>query len=264
MPNLIWKRILSIFFYNWDLPNCFNRNLLYSIIDFQDTLGSSLFEQLIYLHDYNMFFVIIILTLVGWTMIACVLNKHYHKYFSHNTIIEIIWICIPGFILLLIGIPSLTLLYWIEEILVTPLIIKVTGHQWYWDYEYSNLYYDSYDSIQFDSYMVAYDDLKKGDTRLLQVDANLHIPEGVGTRFLVTSSDVIHCFTVPTLGIKADAMPGRINDLSVIAWRCGLYYGQCSEICGADHPFMPIIVRVVDFEEFKSWVSELTLLMDNE
>ena len=204
-----------------------------------------------------MFFVILILTLVGWTMIACIMNKHYHKYFSHNTIIEIIWICIPGFILLLIGIPSLTLLYWVEEILITPLVIKVTGHQWYWDYEYSGLYNNSFDSLQFDSYMISCEDLQKGDMRLLQVDNNLHLPEGVGTRFLVTSSDVIHCFTIPSLGIKADAMPGRINDLSVIAWRCGLYYGQCSEICGADHPFMPIIVRVVDFEEFKTWITEM-------
>nr|YP_010968434.1 cytochrome c oxidase subunit II [Monoserius pennarius]WNO18773.1 cytochrome c oxidase subunit 2 [Monoserius pennarius] len=258
MPNLDWKQILSIFFNSNSIDCTHKKKFLPSIIDFQDTLGSSLFEQLIYLHDYIMLFVVVILILVGWTMLACIFNKHYHKYFSHNTAIEIIWICIPGFILFLIGIPSLTLLYWVEEILITPLVIKVTGHQWYWDYEYSNVFSNSCEPVQFDSYMVPHEDLEKGDIRLLQVDSSLHLPEGVGTRFLVTSSDVIHCFTVPTLGIKADAMPGRINDLSVITWRCGLYYGQCSEICGADHPFMPIVVRVVDFEEFTNWLTELS------
>ena len=219
-------------------------------IDFPD-VGSPISEQLIFFHDDIMFIVLLILMLVGWLLISAIYNKYYYKYLVEGTFIEIIWTSIPAFILLFIAFPSLQLLYSMDEIIDPSLTIKAVGHQWYWSYEYSDV---DDESIEFDSYMIPTSDLEEGDLRLLEVDNKIVVPVNTQVRVVITGADVIHCFAVPSLGVKADAIPGRLNQVSFLAKRPGTYYGQCSEICGSDHSFMPIVVEAVSQEKFINWV----------
>lgn len=219
-------------------------------LSFQDT-ASPIAEQLVFFHDNVMFIVLMILMLVGWVMISAIYNKHYYKYLVEGTAIEIIWTCIPAVILVFIAFPSLQLLYSMDEVVDPSLTIKAVGHQWYWSYEYSDV---DEESIEFDSYMVPTSDLEDGDLRLLEVDNKIVIPVNTQVRVVITGADVIHCFAVPSLGVKADAIPGRLNQVSFLAKRPGTYYGQCSEICGSDHSFMPIVVEAVSQEKFVNWV----------
>ena len=219
-------------------------------LDFQDA-GSPITEQLIYFHDNVMFIVLLITMVVGWTMISAIYNKHYYKYLVEGTSIEIIWTCIPAVILVCIAFPSLQLLYSMDEVIDPSLTIKAVGHQWYWSYEYSDV---DEDSIEFDSYMIPTSDLEDGDLRLLEVDNRVVVPVNTQVRVVITGADVIHCFAVPSLGVKADAIPGRLNQVSFLAKRPGTYYGQCSEICGSDHSFMPIVIEAVSQEKFVNWI----------
>lgn len=220
-------------------------------LSFQDA-ASPISEQLIFFHDDIMFILLIILVLVGWIMISSMTNKHYYKYLVEGTTIEIIWTVIPAIILFFIAFPSLQLLYSMDEVIDPALTIKAIGHQWYWSYEYSDV---EDESIEFDSYMVATSDLEDGDLRLLEVDNRVVVPVNTQVRVVITGADVIHCFTVPSLGVKADAIPGRLNQVSFLIKRPGVYYGQCSEICGSDHSFMPIVVEGVSQEKFVNWVA---------
>lgn len=219
-------------------------------LDFQDA-GSPISEQLIFFHDNIMFIIVLITMVVGWVIISSILNKHYYKYLVEGTSIEIIWTCIPAVILISIAFPSLQLLYSMDEIIDPSLTIKAVGHQWYWSYEYSDI---NEESIEFDSYMVPTSDLEFGDMRLLEVDNRIVIPVNTQVRVIITGADVIHCFAIPSLGVKADAIPGRLNQASFLAKRPGVYYGQCSEICGSDHSFMPIVVEAVSQEKFINWI----------
>lgn len=219
-------------------------------LSFQDG-GSPVSENLIYFHDDVMFIILIILVLVGWIMITSIYNKNYYKYLVEGTVIEIVWTVIPAIILIFIAIPSLKLLYEMDEIIDPSLTIKVIGHQWYWSYEYSDI---EGDSIEFDSYMTVSSDLNRGDLRLLEVDNKLVLPVNSQVRVIVSGADVIHCFAIPSLGVKIDAIPGRLNQSGFLIKRPGLYYGQCSEICGSDHSFMPIVVEAVSFEKFSNWL----------
>ena len=220
-------------------------------LSFQDS-ASPISEQLIFFHDDIMFILWIILVLVGWIMISAMTNKHYYKYLVEGTTIEIIWTVIPAIILFFIAFPSLQLLYSMDEIIDPALTIKAIGHQWYWSYEYSDV---EDESIEFDSYMVPTSDLEDGDLRLLEVDNRVVVPVNTQVRVVITGADVIHCFAVPSLGVKADAIPGRLNQVSFLIKRPGVYYGQCSEICGSDHSFMPIVVEGVSQEKFVNWVA---------
>lgn len=222
----------------------------FSQISFQD-LGSPISEQLVFFHDNIMFIILVILIFVGYIMISSIINKHYYKYLVEGTLIEIIWTTIPAIVLLFITFPSLQLLYSMEEVIDPSLTIKAVGHQWYWSYEYSDV---NEESIEFDSYMVPTQDLNEGDMRLLEVDNRIVVPINTTVRVVITGADVIHCFAVPSLGVKADAIPGRLNQVSFLAKRPGLYYGQCSEICGSDHSFMPIVVEAVSQEKFVNWI----------
>ena len=222
-----------------------------SQLDFQDS-ASPIAEQLIFFHDDIMFILLIILAVVGWMMLSGLTNKHYYKYLVEGTTIEIIWTIIPAVILVLIAFPSLQLLYSMDEVIDPALTIKAVGHQWYWSYEYSDV---EEDSIEFDSYMVPTSDLEEGDLRLLEVDNRVVIPVNTQVRVVVTGADVIHCFAIPSLGVKADAIPGRLNQVSFLINRPGVYYGQCSEICGSDHSFMPIVVEGVSQEKFVHWIN---------
>lgn len=173
----------------------------------------------------------------------------------HGTVIEIVWTIIPALILMVIAVPSFALLYSVDEVVDPALTLKVVGHQWYWSYEYSdyNMEEDS-DGIAFDSYMLPEDELNKGDLRLLEVDNRLVLPVDTHIRVVVTAADVLHCWTVPSFGLKIDACPGRLNQASLFVQREGVFYGQCSEICGVNHGFMPISVEVVSMKDYLTWV----------
>jgi cytochrome c oxidase subunit 2 len=167
---------------------------------------------------------------------------------SHHTFLEIIWTVIPVVILIVIAVPSFKLLYFMDVQQKPELTIKAIGHQWYWSYEYPE--YD----INFESRMIPDDELKLGQLRLLDVDNQVVIPVGTTVRILTTSEDVLHSWTIPAFGVKKDSVPGRLNEMWVRVTSLGTYYGQCSEICGMQHGFMPIAVRVVSKELFQDWV----------
>jgi cytochrome c oxidase subunit 2 len=168
---------------------------------------------------------------------------------SHNVKLEIVWTLIPVIILIIIAIPSFRILSAAEHVPNADLTIKVVGNQWYWTYSYPDN-----DNISFDSNMIADIDLKKGDLRLFEVDNRVVIPENMVVKFLITGADVIHSFSVPAFGIKMDAVPGRTNETWVKVKEKGVYYGQCSELCGVNHGFMPIAIEVVSKEDFLNWV----------
>jgi len=169
----------------------------------------------------------------------------------HGTTIEIAWTVTPSLILVFIAIPSFALLYSIDEIVDPSLTIKAIGHQWYWTYEYS----DYSQNIVFDSYLIPEDDLEIGQLRLLEVDNRIVLPTFTHIRVIITAADVLHSWAIPSLGIKCDAVPGRLNQTSLFIEREGVFYGQCSEICGANHGFMPIVVEAVSLENYISWIS---------
>lgn len=223
---------------------------------FQDPASSNMLG-IIELHDKIMFYLIIIFVLVTWLVISLVVPSLRPKdnvtYLSHGNSIEIIWTVAPAMILWAIGIPSISFLYQLDEILSAELTIKATGFQWGWNYSYGD-YSTENEGITFDSYMVGYDDLEEGDLRQLTVDNYLVLPVNTSTRVLLTSNDVIHSFTVPSLGVKCDALPGRLNTVSFIINRLGTYYGQCSELCGVLHSGMPIGVKAVSIPNYLLWV----------
>ena len=182
-----------------------------------------------------------------------------HKYANHGTLIELIWTVTPAFILIAIAFPSFKLLYMIDEVISPSITIKAVGHQWYWSYEYSDFINEEGESIEFDSYMVPETDLEDGQLRLLEVDNRVVVPVDTHIRFIVTGQDVIHDFAVPSLGLKIDCTPGRLNQTSVLIEREGVYYGQCSEICGVYHGFMPIAIECVSPEKYLSWIDSVAL-----
>jgi cytochrome c oxidase subunit 2 len=168
---------------------------------------------------------------------------------SHNVMIEILWTAIPVVLLTIIAIPTFKIIYFANEVPEAEFTLKVVGRQWYWSYEYPD-----HDKIAFDSYMIQDKDLKPGQKRLLEVDNRVIVPQGTVIRIQVTGADVIHSFAIPSFGIKIDAIPGRVNETWIKVDRLGVYYGQCSELCGANHGFMPIAIEVVTKEEFKQWI----------
>nr|YP_007890606.1 cytochrome c oxidase subunit II [Histiona aroides]AGH24100.1 cytochrome c oxidase subunit 2 [Histiona aroides] len=226
--------------------------------DFQDP-ASPIMEGIINLHHDLMFFLVIIAVFVLWVLLRTVYlfdrsRGHEPSKVVHGTVLEIVWTIVPSFILLAVAIPSFALLYAIDEASDPAITIKVIGHQWYWVYEYSDYTVDS-SSLAFESFMVPEADLKLGQLRLLEVDNRIVVPTNTHIRFLITSADVLHSWAVPSLGVKVDAMPGRLNQATVFIKRDGVYYGQCSEICGVNHAFMPIVVESVPLDEYVSWVA---------
>ena len=168
---------------------------------------------------------------------------------THNTTIEVVWTVAPILILLVIAIPSFRLLYLQRDIPQADMTIKAIGNQWYWSYEYPD-----HDDLTFDSLMVEEEDLKPGQPRLLATDNDVVVPVNKTVRVIVTASDVIHNWAIPSFGIKMDGIPGRLNETWFRAEKTGVYYGQCSELCGIRHAFMPITVRVVSEEDFAAWL----------
>lgn len=219
---------------------------------FQDPASTTM-EKIIDLHNDIMVFLVLIITFVLWMLIRIVQHFNSHNYetirfkFQHHTNIERIWTYIPTVILILIATPSFSLLYTIDELHEPQMTLKVIGHQWYWSYEYSDFITDSMDeSIMFDSYMQAEDDLVIGSYRLLEVDNRVILPTERPIRLLITSSDVLHSWAIPSFGVKMDACPGRLNQVALYITRSGVFYGQCSELCGVNHAFMPIVIEAIN------------------
>ncbi len=170
---------------------------------------------------------------------------------THNTPLEIIWTIIPVIILVAISIPSIKLLYYMDKSVDADMTLKVIGYQWYWGYEYPDN-----DDIMFESYMLMDDELEEGQLRLLETDNRVVLPVDTDIRILLTSSDVIHAWAVPQLGVKIDAVPGRLNETWLRIDKPGVYRGQCSELCGVNHGFMPVVIEAVSKEDFEKWVEE--------
>ncbi|NP_038290.1 cytochrome c oxidase subunit II (mitochondrion) [Penaeus monodon] len=212
--------------------------------------ASPLMEQLIFFHDHAMVVLILITTLVGYMMSTLFFNNFTNRFLLEGQTIEIVWTVLPALILIFIALPSLRLLYLLDEVNNPSVTLKTIGHQWYWSYEYSDFL-----QIEFDSYMIPSNELSEDGFRLLDVDNRTVLPMNTQIRVLISAADVIHSWTVPALGVKADAIPGRLNQVSFLMNRPGLFYGQCSEICGANHSFMPIVVESVSVKSFLNWIS---------
>nr|WRV01088.1 cytochrome c oxidase subunit II [Stygiocaris lancifera] len=220
----------------------------WSKLGFQDS-ASPLMEQLIFFYDHATLVLILITTLVGYVMSSLFFNKLTNRTLLEGQTIEMIWTILPALILIFIALPSLRLLYLLDEVGAPSVTIKAIGHQWYWSYEYSDFM-----QVSFDSYMIPTNELSDSGFRLLDVDNRTILPMNTQIRVLVSAADVIHSWTIPALGVKADAVPGRLNQISFSIDRPGLFYGQCSEICGANHSFMPIVVESTSTNSFLSWI----------
>lgn len=220
---------------------------------FQDA-ASPLIAQLISFHDHAIVIIILIITLVSYAFLSLCLNSLSNRYTFEAQAIETIWTILPALILLFIALPSLRLLYLIDEVSSPALTLKSVGHQWYWTYEYSD-----FTNLKFESYILPTDKLIPGQFRLLEVDNRAILPINTEIRVLVTAKDVIHSWTIPRLGVKADAIPGRLNQIGFTLTRPGVFYGQCSEICGQNHSFMPIAIEAVDPASFVNWISSTAL-----
>ena len=215
-----------------------------------------LIEELTQLHDFINLVLIFVLRFVGVIIVLMVLGKHINQNLLEIQIVEWVWTLIPAALLLQIALPSLLLLYMLDESVDRTLTLKTLGHQWYWRYEYSDFWaIGGNRGLEFDAYMVATRELDKNGFRLLDVDNRAVLPVHTQVRILISSADVLHSWTVPSLGVKADAVPGRLNQVKFISQRPGLYFGQCSEICGANHRFIPIVVERVNLRTFSNWVA---------
>nr|YP_010692602.1 cytochrome c oxidase subunit II [Tricentrus davidi]WBV77343.1 cytochrome c oxidase subunit II [Tricentrus davidi] len=216
----------------------------------QDSV-SPIMEQLILFHDHTMMIVMMITVMVSYIIMMIFFNKMTSRMMLENQTLELIWTLMPALTLIFIAMPSLRILYLIEESIKPMMTIKIIGHQWYWSYEYSDFM-----DIEFDSYMKPTMNLTSSEFRLLDTDNRMIVPFNTMARVLTTSSDVIHSWTIPAVGIKIDASPGRINQGTMILNRPGIYYGQCSEICGSNHSFMPISLESINIKSFMNWINK--------
>nr|UYS78240.1 cytochrome c oxidase subunit II [Episymploce conspicua]UYS78241.1 cytochrome c oxidase subunit II [Episymploce conspicua] len=221
-------------------------------MNLQDS-ASPIMEQLIYFHDHTLMIILMILAVVSYMMILLINNKFINRLLLEGQMIEVAWTIAPAIILIFIALPSLRLLYLMDEINNPAITLKTIGHQWYWSYEYSDFL-----KVEFDSYMIPQNEMKNNDFRLLDVDNRAALPMNTFIRIIITAADVLHSWTVPSLGVKADATPGRLNQTSFLINRPGLFYGQCSEICGANHSFMPIVIESISINKFINWISNLS------
>nr|QTZ18983.1 cytochrome c oxidase subunit 2 [Epicypta sp. WQY004] len=217
-------------------------------LNLQDS-ASPLMEQLIFFHDHSLMILIMVTMMVGYLMIMLFFNTFTNRFLLSGQMIEIIWTIVPAIILMFIALPSLRLLYLLDEVNNPSITLKTIGHQWYWSYEYSD-----FSNIEFDSYMIPSNELKLEEFRLLDVDNRVILPMNSQIRILISAADVIHSWTIPALGVKIDGTPGRLNQTNFLINRPGLFYGQCSEICGANHSFMPIVIESTNMNFFVKWI----------
>lgn len=222
--------------------------LIWKGIFFQNIININ-WKQLDWFHDFTIFFVFFILILVGGFLFYIFFSNWIFKEFIENSVLELLWTFFPIFILLNIGFYRIIILYNHEIEEKSFLSVKVTGHQWYWSYDYTD-----FENIEFDRYILPFNELKKGEIRLLEVDNNIVLPLNLKNRFIIRRGDVLHSWTIPRLGVKVDANPGRLNIILLNSFYRGLFYGQCREICGANHSFIPICIEINTLINFKNWV----------
>ena len=220
--------------------------------------ATTIVEGMIDFHGFLLLVLITIGVLVCWILYIIIKNfsednNPTANKFTHASLLEIVWTIIPALILLVIAWPSFVLLYSLDEYIDPSVTLKIVGHQWYWSYEYSDFAAKN-GGINFDSYMVAANDLTLGAFRLLEVDNRVVLPVKTHIRLLITAADVLHSWAVPSFGIKVDACPGRLSQASIFIKRRGTFYGQCSEICGVNHGFMPIVVKTVSVNTYVNWL----------
>nr|BAM34436.1 cytochrome oxidase subunit 2 [Hemitheconyx taylori] len=213
--------------------------------------ASPIMEELLHFHDHALMIIFLISTLVLYTLLTTMTTRLTHTNTINAQGIEMIWTILPAIILVVIALPSLRILYLMDEINAPHLTAKIIGHQWYWSYEYSD-----YKDITFDSYLLPTEALPHGGYRLLEVDHRMTVPVQTPIRVLISADDVLHSWAVPALGIKTDAVPGRLNQATFMAMYPSIFYGQCSEICGANHSFMPIAVEATTLSTYESWSSK--------
>lgn len=216
--------------------------------------ASPVMDELTSFHNMLLYIIISIAVFVLLLLVYVVIrfNKRANPEpakFSHNTLIEVIWTAIPVIILFIIAYPSLKLLFYMDKVPNPEMTLKVTGYQWYWGYEYPDQ-----EGINFLSYMIPDEEIKEGQKRLLETDNAVVLPVDTNIQILVTAADVLHSWAIPSFGVKTDAVPGRFNETWVNIKKPGTYYGQCSEICGTGHAYMPIMVKAVSKEDFAAWV----------
>jgi cytochrome c oxidase subunit 2 len=251
--NSLFLGVSSILWASLDAPERFQ-------VGIQDPATTSI-EWLIALHDKVMISLVVIVTVIIFLLYEIIIAKHStilnftltkkiplsNKAFSHAQNLEIFWTVIPAFVLLGIATPTFNLIYALDDLVDPALVLKITGHQWYWSYEFST----SLDkTTNFDSYIVTTSDLNFGSLRLLETNERIILPQSTHIRLLITSADVLHSWTIPSFGVKVDACPGRLSQASIFIKRAGLFFGQCSEICGINHGFMPIVVKSISAQKF--------------
>nr|ALO70745.1 cytochrome c oxidase subunit 2 [Neobisnius villosulus] len=215
--------------------------------------STPLMEQLLFFHDHSIMILLMITVLVGYILSSLFFNKFNHRFLLEGQTIEVIWTVLPAITLIFIALPSLRLLYLLDEINNPMITVKSIGHQWYWSYEY-----DDFQKIEFDSYMTPMNENSISDFRLLDVDNRMAIPFNSQIRMIVTAADVLHSWTIPSLSVKIDATPGRLNQVSFFINRSGIFFGQCSEICGANHSFMPIVMESISTDFFMKWIIQMS------
>nr|DBA36357.1 TPA_asm: cytochrome c oxidase subunit II [Eptesicus fuscus] len=214
---------------------------------------SPIMEELLSFHDHALMIVFLISSLVLYIISLMLTTSLTHTSTMDAQEVETIWTILPAIILISIALPSLRILYMMDEINNPSVTIKTMGHQWYWSYEYTD-----YEDLTFDSYMIPTQELNPGHFRLLEVDNRVVLPSELTIRMLISSEDVLHSWAIPSLGLKTDAIPGRLNQTTLLSTRPGMYYGQCSEICGSNHSFMPIVLEMVPLKFFEKWSLSMT------
>lgn len=214
--------------------------------------ASPLMEQLAFFHDHALLILLIITIIVGYLISSLFFNRYNNRYLLEGQTIELIWTILPAVTLIFIALPSLRLLYLLDEVNNPLITLKTIGHQWYWSYEYSD-----FKSIEFDSYIIPSNELRESGFRLLEVDNRTVLPFNAQIRLIVSALDVLHSWTIPSLRVKIDAVPGRLNQTRFSLNRTGLFFGQCSEICGANHRFMPIVIESISLDYFIKWINRI-------
>nr|AIY62025.1 cytochrome c oxidase subunit 2 [Glossotermes oculatus]URH16504.1 cytochrome c oxidase subunit II [Glossotermes oculatus] len=221
-------------------------------LSLQDS-ASPVMEQLILFHDHALMIMTMITITVMYMMALLITNKSVSRFALEGQMLETTWTIAPAIILVFIAMPSLRLLYLMDEVQFPSVTLKTVGHQWYWSYEYSD-----FTSTEFDSYMIPQEEYNKGMFRLLETDNRVTLPINAPIRVIVTAADVLHSWAIPSLGVKTDATPGRLNQTSFLINKTGIMYGQCSEICGANQSFMPITIESVTTTHFINWMNKMS------
>ena len=248
------KKIAYTLFLTWPTALIANEPKDWQL-GFQKSASKSM-DDIVWFHDYMLVPIITAITafVLFLLLYVCVRYRasknRVPSTTSHNTLIEVIWTLVPCLILIVMAVPSFKVLYSQDEIPKADVTIKAIGYQWYWGYEYPD------ENIIFDSYMIDEKDLKENQPRLLAVDNAVYVPVNKVVKVMITANDVLHAWALPSFGVKRDAIPGRINETWFKADRTGTFYGQCSELCGIKHAFMPITVNVVSEDEYNKWLEE--------